>query len=189
MNDTIDVTPEPEVKNPEALLKKNRELLRELAEVKAALQAAQDAHKAAQDAQSKTAGELHAYRITEPLERIARTLSPSPGLMAKTLNDLFDVRLDADNNPALFDKQGQPLTWLKKSKDGYGEEVSVSLEQDSLTQWMLNAFAGNPDSPATLMFKPQGAGALGSTVPQSRKATVPTPATPAAAPAPAFGLR
>ena len=182
-------TTEPEVKNPAALLAKNRELLRELAEVKAELQAAQEGQKAAQEAQSKTAGELYAYRVKEPLERIVGTLSPHPGLMAKALNDLFEVRLDESNNPVLFDKQGRPLTWTKKDKSGFGEEVSVSLNRDSLTEWINNAFEGYPDSPAALMFKPQGTGAVGASGGMRHQPTPPKPATPAAVPTQQFGLR
>lgn len=182
-------TTEPEVKNPAALLAKNRELLRELAEVKAELQAAQEGQKAAQEAQSKAASDLYNFRVTEPFDRVMRELSHHPGLMAKAINDLLEVRLDESNNPVLFDKQGKPLTWTKKDKSGFGEEVSVSLNRDSLTEWINNAFEGNPDSPAALMFKPQGTGAVGASSGMRHQPTPPKPATPAAVPTPQFGLR
>jgi len=178
-NESTDTT---EVKNPTALLAKNRDLLRKLSEAEAALQAAQEAN-------SKLADGFYKVRITEPFEGIVREISPHPGLMAKTLKDWFDIRLDADNNPKLFNKQGEPLTWVKKSKDG-DETVSVSLERASLLQWMINAFDDDKDNPAALLHKAQGTGALGGThrvpmQPKSNSATVATnPTNPNQ-----FGLR
>lgn len=186
---TIQPTEQIEVKNPAALLAKNKELLRELADTKAALQVATDALGTAQSAHTKTAEQLHSIRVTEPLARIVGTLSNHPGLMTKTLNDLFDVKLDADCNPVLLNKQGQPLTWMKKGQHGYSEEVPVTLERESLAQWIINGFEGNPDGPQALMFKAQGTGAPGSTGISSKPTTPPAPSAPPPAPLTPLGLR
>lgn len=151
-----------EVKNPAALLAKNKDLLRKLADSNAALQGAQDALKTAQDAHATTAAQLRTARIDDPLTVIVKTLSPHPGLMTKTLKDLFDVELDADGKPMLLNKEGAPLTWQRKGNNGVTEEVTVSLERESLVQWCIHAFEGQADGPAALMFKPQGTGAPGS---------------------------
>ena len=178
-------TDQTEVKNPESLLKKNRELLRELAETKAALQGAQDALKAAQDAHATTAAQLRTARIDDPLTAIVKTLSPHPGLMAKTLKDLFNVELDADGKPVLTNKDGTPLTWQRKGNNGVTEEVAVAFERDSMADWCIHAFEGQADGPGVLMFRAQGTGAPGSNgmgshaVKQAGSTTqVSTPATP-----------
>lgn len=174
-----------EVKNPAALLAKNKDLLRKLAESNVALQGAQDALKTAQDAHATTAAQLRTARIEDPLAAIVKTLSPHPGLMTKTLKDLFDVELDADGKPLLLNKDGAPLTWQLKGNNGVTEEVAVSFERESLAQWCIHAFEGQADGPQALMFPAQGTGALGSnwTGPQAVKQAgsnthVSTPATP-----------
>ncbi len=188
---TIENTEQIEVKNPDALLKKNRQLLQELTETKAALQVAQEALGTAQSANEATAAQLHTIRVTDPLARIVATLSPHTGLMTKTLNDLFDVKLDAEHNPHLFDKQGQPLAWTETDRQGRTTEHLVELNQESIMQWMLWGFEGNPDGPKALMFKAQGCGAVGSNGGSYRaQATPPAARAPApATPEPGFGLR
>lgn len=186
---TAGQTEQVEVKNPAALLAKNKELLRELADTKAALQIAQDALGTAQSAHTKTAEQLHSVRVTEPLVRIVSTLSNHPGLMKKCLNDLFDVKLDADSNPVLLDKKGQPLTWTRTGKHGVTEEVPVALERESMVQWILNGFEGNPDGPQALMFKAQGTGATGSSVASHKRTARPVPPPPPPAPLTPLGLR
>ena len=174
-----------EVKNPAALLAKNKDLLRKLAESNAALQGAQDALKAAQDAHATTAAQLRTARIDDPLVAIVKTLSPHPGLMTKTLKDLFNVELDADGKPMLMTKDGAPLTWQLKGNNGVTEEVAVAFERDSMAAWCIHAFEGQADGPGVLMFKPQGTGAPGSNgfgsqaVKQAGSTThVSTPGTP-----------
>lgn len=151
-----------EVKNPAALLAKNKDLLRKLAESNAALQGAQDALKTAQDAHATTAAQLRTARIDDPLAAIVKTLSPHPGLMTKTLEDLFNVELDADGKPMLLNKDGAPLTWQRKGNNGVTEEVPVTLNQESMMQWIVNGFEGDTNSPAALLPRAQGTGALGS---------------------------
>ena len=191
MTDKTNATTEPtdpdavEVKNPTALLAKNKDLLRKLAEANAALQSAQDSLKTAQDAHATTAAQLRTARIDDPLTAIVRTLSPHPGLMTKTLKDLFTVELDDDGKPLLMNKDGTPFTWQLKGNNGVTEEVAVKFERDSMAAWCINAFEGQADGPGALMFKPQGTGAPGSNgfgtqaVKQAVSNThVSTPATP-----------
>ena len=170
-----------EIKNPEALLKKNRDLLRELNEAKAALKAAEDALEAAQGVNAKLEGDLYRACATEPLEAIVQSLSNSPGLMKRALEDLMDIRLDDDHKPLLFDKEGKPLSWVEKGRNGITKEIPVEFNRESIVQWILNGFEGNPDGPQALLPRPQGAGATGShggiASPARRPTSAQTPAT------------
>lgn len=185
-NETTEL--QTEVKNPEALLKKNRDLLRELNEAKAALKAAQDALEAAQGVNAKLEGDLYRACATEPLKAIVQALSPSPGLMTRALSDLMDIRLDDDHKPLLFNKEGKPLTWVKKLRNGFTEDVPVELDRESIVQWILNGFEGNPDGPQALLPKAQGAGATGSSGGFASSARKPT-ATPTPTAVTPLGLR
>ena len=188
---TAPETDTPEVKNSAAILKKNKELLAKLAETTTALKTAQDALKTAQDTHATTAAQLRTARIEDPLAVIVKTLSPHPGLMTKTLKDLFDVELDASGQPVLMNKDGAPLTWQRKGSNGATEDVAVRFERDSMADWCINGFEGQADGPGALMFKAQGTGAPGANrtaLNATKQAGATTPAPTPVAPI-SLGLR
>lgn len=151
-----------------------------LAELKAARAEAKTASEAAQRAQEH----LKRWAIDQPLQAIAKGLSPHPETFARLLRDHIDVTLDDAGEPRVTNKAGEPLTLTK----GH-EIVPVGLRDDELRQWI-----DGPDGPAELTglrIKAQGCGALGSgpyraslARPADKK-----PAEPTAPERPAYGLR
>lgn len=171
-------TPDPTQTDPNEL-----QILREhnkklLAELKTARSDAKTAAAAAQTAQAR----LLRWAVEQPLQALAKRLSPHPETFARLLKDHIDVTLDDAGEPRVTNKIGEPLT-IAKGRD----IVPVAFTFDGLSAWL-----NGPDSPlelAGLRTKAQGSGAPGS---GGYVAPSPASAKPvASAPPerPAYGLR
>lgn len=177
-----------EVKNPTALLAKNKELLSKLKQAQEELATAQIAFEGEKSKHSNTTAKLRQFRAEDPFKAVVKQLSPHAGLMEKILLDHLTVDVDADGKAILLNKAGEPLTWTRIGRDTRQTVIAVELTPESMVDWIRDGLGEVADSPAALLHKARGTGALGST--QGSYRTAPKQESePVTTAPPSFGLR